>query len=154
MHQIAGVVTSLGPLSGGLTVLPLLPDEEGRSAVKLWSEKRPVDVVVGTPQLLANLIRLKRLKTNCVQAVVLDEVDTLLDDSFVEATMEVLSNVNLRGVDASRQIGRREEWLNEVAGEEHSTEHDPATPEAVIDHAQLVLVGATLPVDFQLEAVQ
>ena len=97
----------------------------------------------------------------------MDEVDTLLDDSFVAATVEVLSHVNFRGVDASRNIDRRKEFVQEVIGEETFNEGasepkaapSPLSPpmtssssspqEAVVDLAQLVLVGATLPVGFQ-----
>ena len=104
----------------------------------------------------------------------MDEVDTLLDNSFKDATLEVLSHINIRGVDASRKIDQRKEFLEErggLTGESgitsnssasgqsiestfpSSSQSSPLLPspshEAVVDLAQLVLVGATLPVRFQ-----
>ena len=125
--------------------------------------------------------------------VVLDEVDTLLDDSFVGATTEVLSHVSLRGVHASRKIDQRDEFMKGISGgpddggtrtplstissdSRHSScssatssmsqsssslpyssspsistvsSSSSSAEEAVVDLAQLVLVGATLPVGFQ-----
>ena len=153
----------LGELPLDFSVVPLLPNEEGVGVGKQLMTKSRVDVVVGTPQLLANLIRLRLLRTSCVQAVVLDEIDTLLDDSFINASVSVLANVKLRGVDASRKVDSKEEWMRSVAGaidippsfdgsantvvEKDEENDDPFG--AVVDHAQLALVGATLPVHFQ-----
>ena len=72
------------------------------------------------------------------------QVDTLLDDSFVNAAVDVLSSVRLRGVDAATRIQRQQTWLKEVAGEEEgpspssSSSSDDSLGEAVVDHAQLV----------------
>ena len=72
MYQTEGIIkllSTVGNLPHELSVVSLLPDEDGVGVAKRLATKKRVDVVIGVPQLLANLIRLKKIKTNCVQGV-------------------------------------------------------------------------------------
>lgn len=86
-------------------------------AAQLSSER--LEVVVSTPGLLANLVRRGKLNLSLVRQVVVDEADTLLDDSFSDMITEILQNAQVQDL-------RRD---NFQAG------------------AQLILVGATLPTE-------
>ena len=53
-----------------------------------------VDIVVGTPGRLLDLIRKKILKLSAVRFVILDEADEMLDMGFIEDIEEILKNTN------------------------------------------------------------
>lgn len=88
-----------------------------KEARKLSAEK--LEVVVSTPGVLVGVIRKGLLDLSLVRQVVVDEADTLLDDSFRELVTEILHKIQIQD--------RRLESLQEGA--------------------QLLLVGATLPTE-------
>ncbi|XP_029844893.2 probable ATP-dependent RNA helicase DDX28 [Ixodes scapularis] len=89
----------------------------GRRAVKLGSER--LEVVVSTPGLLASLVRRGKMDLSLVRQVVVDEADTLLDDSFSDTVTEILQDAQVQDLRQDNfQVG-----------------------------AQLILVGATLPTE-------
>ncbi|CAN7999980.1 unnamed protein product, partial [Ixodes hexagonus] len=89
----------------------------GRKAAQLGSER--LDVVVSTPGLLASLVRRNKMDLSLVRQVVVDEADTLLDDSFSDMVTEILQNAQVQDLrEDNFQVG-----------------------------AQLILVGATLPTE-------
>jgi superfamily II DNA/RNA helicase len=123
VHQVDGVCKVLNE-SGGIMfrTKALLHSEEG-SITSHLKQKHQIDVGIGTPQLVCNLIAKKLLKTNCIQAVVLDEADTLLDDSFVTAVNYILSRTKIRGYDASKC---QEQFEIEDTDEEDSQDNKSA----------------------------
>ncbi len=56
--------------------------------------RKGVDIVVGTPGRLLDLIRKKILKLSAVRFVILDEADEMLDMGFIEDIEEILKNTN------------------------------------------------------------
>lgn len=60
--------------------------------LQLGRLKRGVDIVVGTPGRLIDMIKRKALKIESVRTVVLDEADEMLSMGFVEDIETILSN--------------------------------------------------------------
>lgn len=89
---------------------------------------KPVDVIVATPSSLLKYQREERILFSDVSHLVLDEADTLLDDSFVDATTSIMHAVKLR------------------------TKKPPKFP-AKAEDAQVTVVGATLT-DHVISAVE
>lgn len=89
---------------------------------------KPVDVVIATPQSLLKYRQQERILLSDVSHLVLDEADTLLDDSFREATTSIVRAVRVRTT-------------------------KPPMPPARAEGAQVTLVGATLS-DDMLERVE
>jgi ATP-dependent RNA helicase DeaD len=56
--------------------------------------RKGVDIVVGTPGRLLDLIRRKAIRLTDVRFVVLDEADEMLDMGFIEDIEEILKNTN------------------------------------------------------------
>uniref|UniRef100_A0A2P2IA97 RNA helicase n=1 Tax=Hirondellea gigas TaxID=1518452 RepID=A0A2P2IA97_9CRUS len=107
-----------------------------RTKLKITNPKMShPDVLIASLGVLSKLITHRIVRTSCVRHVVLDEVDTLLDDSFCEKLRYVLLKIPMRGN------------VEEAAGEEEGQE--------LITGAQLVMAGATLPrsLDTQLENI-
>ena len=72
VYQIEGVIDQLrevGQLPHSFSLVSLLSAAGGVGVVKRLASSQSVDIAVGTPQLLANLIKLKRIQTNYVQGV-------------------------------------------------------------------------------------
>jgi len=144
------VLQEVGELDWKFHVMPLLHSESSGHLMSQLAEKNNIDVAIGTPQIVANLIHKNVLKSSYIQAVVLDEVDTLIDDSFVIPVLKVLSKLKLRGTDAVTKVRTEDLWLQQQSKENFDS-HNPQklTLPPVVDHAQLLLVGATLPVSFE-----
>ncbi|EEC11686.1 helicase, putative, partial [Ixodes scapularis] len=85
-------------------------------SAQLGSER--LEVVVSTPGLLASLVRRGKMDLSLVRQVVVDEADTLLDDSFSDTVTEILQDAQVDLRQDNFQVG-----------------------------AQLILVGATLPTE-------
>lgn len=81
--------------------------------------EKPVDVIVATPSSLLKYRQQERILLSDISHLVLDEADTLLDESFVEATTSIVRAVKLR------------------------TKKPPKFP-AKAEGAQVTVVGATL----------
>ncbi|XP_071486450.1 probable ATP-dependent RNA helicase DDX28 [Diadema antillarum] len=105
--------------SAGLTVQFL---DAGKS-LKIMRNRlsSPTDIVISTPGPILSALRQEILGLRHVSHVVVDEADTMLDDSFVEQTLRILKKVNV-GAGNPRKV----------------------TPPG---EAQLTLVGATMPSD-------
>lgn len=63
-------------------------------SIQLSAEK--LEVVVSTPGVLVGVIRKGLLDLSLVRQVVVDEADTLLDDSFRELVTEILHKIQVR----------------------------------------------------------
>jgi ATP-dependent RNA helicase DeaD len=61
--------------------------------IQIRQLKRGVDIVVGTPGRLLDLIRQNVLKLNAVQSVVLDEADEMLSMGFIEDIETILAEI-------------------------------------------------------------
>ena len=55
--------------------------------------RQGVDIVVGTPGRLLDLIKRKELDLNCVSTLVLDEADEMLSMGFIDDIEEILSTI-------------------------------------------------------------
>lgn len=118
-EQVQAVAQSLGrhlglqviELGGGL----------GMSRLKLQLCKRPsADVLVATPGALWKALKSQLISLHHLNFIVLDEVDTLLDESFLELVDYILDKSSIAESPAELE--------------------DPFNPKA-----QLVMVGATFP---------
>lgn len=118
-EQVQAVAQSLGryldlqiiELGGGL----------GMSRLKLQLGKRPsADVLVATPGALWKALKSQLISLHHLNFIVLDEVDTLLDESFMELVDYILGKSPIAESPAELE--------------------DPFNPKA-----QLVMVGATFP---------
>lgn len=89
---------------------------------------KPVDVLVATPSSLLKYRQQERILLSDVSHLVLDEADTLLDRSFLDATASIIRAIKLR------------------------TQKPPKYP-AKAENAQVTVVGATLS-DHVIEAVE
>lgn len=87
-----------------------------------------MDVIVATPSSLLKYQQEERLLFSDVSHLVLDEADTLLDDSFADATTRIVRAIKLR------------------------TNKPPKFP-AKAEDAQVTVVGATLT-DHVISAVE
>ncbi|KAH0619507.1 hypothetical protein JD844_000189 [Phrynosoma platyrhinos] len=121
-RELAGQVRSVAlPLCAplGLEVREI-GGGRGIGSIRRRVRNVPVDVLVATPGALCKALRRRILSLEELLCLVLDEVDTLLDPTFVDLVEDVLQQTPLA---ASRK--------------EASDAWDPKT--------QLVAVGATLP---------
>ncbi|XP_021026449.1 probable ATP-dependent RNA helicase DDX28 [Mus caroli] len=118
-EQVQAVAQSLGGYLG-LQVIEL-GGGLGMSRLKLQLYKRPAaDVLVATPGALWKALKSRLISLQHLNFIVLDEVDTLLDESFLELVDYILEKSPIAESPAELE--------------------DPFNPKA-----QLVLVGATFP---------
>lgn len=94
---------------------------DGETSLKNLENKlsSSVDIIISTPGPILNAVRQGFASLNAVSHVVIDESDTMLDDSFIDQTLNVLKQVN---------IGEGKPCKVTAPGE-----------------AQLTLIGATMP---------
>ncbi|XP_008837269.1 probable ATP-dependent RNA helicase DDX28 [Nannospalax galili] len=119
-EQVQAVAQSLGS-SLGLQVRGLGGDGGGMSRLKLQLSRLPsADVLVATPGALWKALKSQLISLQYLSFVVLDEADTLLDESFLELVDYILEKSPI--------------------AESPADLDDPFNPKA-----QLVLVGATFP---------
>lgn len=75
--------------------IKLLPVYGGQPIERQISALRKgIDIVVGTPGRLLDLIRRKAINLSVIRFVVLDEADEMLDMGFIEDIEEILKNTN------------------------------------------------------------
>ncbi|MBE3101704.1 MAG: DEAD/DEAH box helicase [Firmicutes bacterium] len=75
--------------------IKLLPVYGGQPIERqITALRRGIDIVVGTPGRLLDLIRRKAINLSKVHFVVLDEADEMLDMGFIEDIEEILKNTN------------------------------------------------------------
>ncbi|XP_052022344.1 probable ATP-dependent RNA helicase DDX28 [Apodemus sylvaticus] len=118
-EQVQAVAQSLGRYLG-LQVIEL-GGGLGMSRLKLQLSKRPsADVLVATPGALWKALKSQLISLHHLNFIVLDEVDTLLDESFLELVDYILEKSPIAESPAELE--------------------DPFNPKA-----QLVMVGATFP---------
>ncbi|NP_082314.2 probable ATP-dependent RNA helicase DDX28 [Mus musculus] len=118
-EQVQAVAQSLGGYLG-LQVIEL-GGGLGMSRLKLQLYRRPAaDVLVATPGALWKALKSQLISLQHLNFIVLDEVDTLLDESFLELVDYILEKSPIAESPAELE--------------------DPFNPKA-----QLVLVGATFP---------
>lgn len=118
-EQVQAVAQSLGRYLG-LQVIEL-GGGLGMSRLKLQVCKRPsADVLVATPGALWKALKSQLISLHHLNFIVLDEVDTLLDESFLELVDYILDKSPIAESPAELE--------------------DPFNPKA-----QLVMVGATFP---------
>lgn len=102
-----------------------------------WPIKKSMDVLVTTPGILRKLLIAGQIKSSGLQQVILDEADTLLDDSFMDTLDRVFRRLR---IPALSNIGG-------AAGvQKDGTAVDPVP---FVHGVQFVLVSATLPRDLQ-----
>jgi ATP-dependent RNA helicase DDX18/HAS1 len=78
--QVLGVVRELA--RGGLRCRSLAMTGGNEGKTQTQTLKEGVDVVVGTPGRVSHLVEVGKLEVNDLEAVVMDECDVLLGDSF------------------------------------------------------------------------
>lgn len=118
-EQVQAVAQSLGRYLG-LQVIKL-GGGLGMGKLKLQLCKRPsADVLVATPGALWKALKSRLISLHHLNFIVLDEVDTLLDESFLELVEYILEK--------------------SLIAESPAELEDPFNPKA-----QLVMVGATFP---------
>jgi len=121
-NQVMRVAESLKPyadftpfcLLGG----ELISDYTGKM------KRVPMDILITSPGKLKNLLKKETIKAKHLQHIIIDESDTLLDDSFIEETREICKRFKVM---AAEQIPEDQDSDLDTAG------------------AQLVLVSATMP---------
>ncbi|XP_040838432.1 probable ATP-dependent RNA helicase DDX28 [Ochotona curzoniae] len=118
-QQVRSVAQPLGR-SLGLQVQELEGGQGMRRVTLQLSSQPSADVLVATPGALGKALRKQLLSLERLTFLVLDEADTLLDDSFLELVEYILEKSHIAG--------------------DPSDLADPFNPKA-----QLVLVGATFP---------
>ncbi|CAH1791164.1 unnamed protein product, partial [Owenia fusiformis] len=98
----------------------------GRGTKKLiyGNNEKLMDILIATPDVLRKLTGSKQYDVSGVHHIVLDEGDSLLDDSFIDVTRTLLNRLKVQG-DSITNIG---------------SESDLALP-----CGQVCIVGATLP---------
>lgn len=57
---------------------------------------KPVDILIATPQSLLKYKQQDQLVLSDISHLVLDEADTLMDESFREATRDIIHAIKLR----------------------------------------------------------
>ncbi|XP_026350843.1 probable ATP-dependent RNA helicase DDX28 [Ursus arctos] len=117
--QVRAVAQPLG-ISLGLQVLELGGGHGMSSIRQQLCKQPPVDVLVATPGALWKALKGKLISLKQLSYLVLDEADTLLDESFLELVDYILEKSHI--------------------AEDPADLKDPFNPKA-----QLVLVGATFP---------
>lgn len=88
--QVAGAFHDFGK-STGFSVLPVYGGQA--YARQINRLKRGVDIVVGTPGRLLDLIRKQELDLSAVKIVILDEADEMLSMGFIEDIQSILDKV-------------------------------------------------------------
>lgn len=90
---------------------------------------------------MSKLLTNRIYKFSNVNAVVLDEVDTLLDDSFSETVCRLLSMVRFRNGEVYTNAAN--------VATQSSEQQEKDEFNTLNDGAQLILVGATMPLDLK-----
>lgn len=93
--QVAGAISSFGSI-GGVRVLAVYGGQA--YGPQISQIRRGVDIVVGTPGRLLDLIKRGVLELSTVRTVILDEADEMLSMGFIEDIEAILS-----GTPAERQ---------------------------------------------------
>ncbi|KAK7103115.1 probable ATP-dependent RNA helicase DDX28 [Littorina saxatilis] len=99
-----------------------------------WPVRRPMDILVATPGVLRKLLIAGQIKPSGLQHIILDEADTLLDDSFMDSIDRVLSRLKIPTLDSGVSGGR----VVSPGGLDTSDT-------GFIGGVQFVLVSATVP---------
>ena len=89
--QIAGDLGDYGKYIEGLHVLPVYGGSSIESQIRAL--KRGVQVIVATPGRLIDLMERKTVSLDCVQNVVMDEADEMLNMGFTESINTILAQV-------------------------------------------------------------
>uniref|UniRef100_UPI00358FD87F probable ATP-dependent RNA helicase DDX28 isoform X2 n=1 Tax=Myxine glutinosa TaxID=7769 RepID=UPI00358FD87F len=95
----------------------------GMTFMRKFLQNKTIDVLVGTPGVVCKGIRQGALGLDSLRFLVIDEVDTMLDDSFSPLVQEILENVQICPV-PTRGV---------------------TFESARLEGAQLILTGATFP---------
>ncbi|XP_046579883.1 probable ATP-dependent RNA helicase DDX28 [Haliotis rubra] len=85
-----------------------------------WGEKAQMDILMATPGVLRKFLGAGLMKPGFLQHVILDEADSLLDDSFSSEVMSILQKLRVTASSGQTAAGHQ-------------------------DGAQFTLVGATIP---------
>ncbi|KAL8619700.1 hypothetical protein ACOMHN_025786 [Nucella lapillus] len=67
----------------------------GTKARLAWPIDRPMDILIATPGVLRKLLIADKVQSSGLQQVILDEADTLLDDSFIDVIDRVLFRLRI-----------------------------------------------------------
>ncbi|XP_030855393.1 probable ATP-dependent RNA helicase DDX28 [Strongylocentrotus purpuratus] len=116
VHQVWEVAKILAD-SVGLSVQYI----DGETSLKSLEKRLSIstDIIISTPGPIINAVRQGYGSLDCVSHIVIDESDTMLDDSFIQQTLKILKRVN---------VGEGKACKVTAPGE-----------------AQLTMVGATMP---------
>ncbi|KAJ8019641.1 putative ATP-dependent RNA helicase DDX28 [Holothuria leucospilota] len=115
-HQVHSVVTNLSRDHG--IVCELL---DGAGSLKLCKStlEKPIDVLVATSGRLNMSLKHRLFSLQSIRHTVIDEADTLLDDSFKSSTVHILKKMEIN--------------------------QKPASPLSGSFGSQLIMAGATMP---------
>uniref|UniRef100_A0A8C5RSC6 DEAD-box helicase 28 n=1 Tax=Laticauda laticaudata TaxID=8630 RepID=A0A8C5RSC6_LATLA len=101
----------------------------GTAVIRRWIHEGPSDLLIATPGALSKILKRKMLSLEKLLFLVLDEVDTLLDASFIDLVKDIVQHAFLKDVVQQAFLDPNFEDRDEA--------WDPK--------AQLVAMGATLP---------
>lgn len=93
VHQLMEVCT----LFEDLLVFRTLAGGQHISAKVTYMKSEPIDVFIATPGAFKKFLTYGRIKHSQLQHFVLDEADTLLDDSFFHEVRSILTNMLIHG---------------------------------------------------------
>ena len=90
--QITGVINSLGKFMDVSTICLI----GGRSTEKDIEQlkKKNIQIVIGTPGRIYDMLRRKHLKTNNIDCIIIDEADEMLSSGFKEQVYNIFQYMN------------------------------------------------------------
>ena len=90
--QITGVINSLGKFMDISTICLI----GGRSTEKDIEQlkKKNIQIVIGTPGRIYDMLRRKHLKTNNIDCIIIDEADEMLSSGFKEQVYNIFQYMN------------------------------------------------------------
>ncbi|XP_076464397.1 putative ATP-dependent RNA helicase DDX28 [Babylonia areolata] len=107
----------------------------GTKARLVWPINRPMDILIATPGVLHKLMIAGKIKSSGLQQIILDEADTLLDDSFMDVIDRVLYRLKIPTLESGGGGG----------GGGVQQQGGGGAPKGFVGGVQFVLVSATMP---------
>ncbi|PVD25641.1 hypothetical protein C0Q70_13300 [Pomacea canaliculata] len=98
-----------------------------------WPVRKPMDILISTPGVLRKFLIAGHIKRSALQQIILDEADTLLDDSFIGTLDSILQRLRVQA----------------QTGIDPVTTDNKEKSSPFVSGVQFVLVSATMPRDLQ-----
>uniref|UniRef100_A0A8C5WRJ6 RNA helicase n=1 Tax=Laticauda laticaudata TaxID=8630 RepID=A0A8C5WRJ6_LATLA len=89
----AGNLSGTSPRS-----LVVIGGGRGTAVIRRWIHEGPSDLLIATPGALSKILKRKMLSLEKLLFLVLDEVDTLLDASFIDLVKDIVQHAFLKDV--------------------------------------------------------